>query len=134
MQKEKATAEPERKTLSFPMPKSYTPILIILLVIAAFFMGMLITKVQYLQSASAGAPSGYGSQKQAAAPNQPQTQPPAGQKVANVVLGDYAPKGNINAKVKIVEYGDLRCPFCQKFFTDTEPQILSNYVDTGKAS
>jgi protein-disulfide isomerase len=41
--------------------------------------------------------------------------------------------GNANAPVTIVEYGDYQCPFCTRFFTQTEPQIIQNYVDTGKA-
>ena len=37
-----------------------------------------------------------------------------------------------NVKVKIIAFEDFRCPFCEKFFTDTEPQIIKDYVDTGK--
>jgi len=40
--------------------------------------------------------------------------------------------GNANAPVTIVEYGDYQCPFCTRFFSQTEPQILQNYVQTGK--
>ncbi|MDE2025876.1 MAG: thioredoxin domain-containing protein, partial [Patescibacteria group bacterium] len=35
--------------------------------------------------------------------------------------------------VTIIEFADLRCPLCERFFTDTEPQIMKEYVDTGKA-
>jgi protein-disulfide isomerase len=40
--------------------------------------------------------------------------------------------GNANAKVTLVEYGDYQCPFCAQFFSQTEPQIIQNYVSTGK--
>ena len=46
----------------------------------------------------------------------------------------FAPyEGNSNAPVTILEFGDYQCPFCERHFTQTEPQIMSNYVDTGKA-
>ena len=40
--------------------------------------------------------------------------------------------GNADAKVTIVEYGDYQCPFCVQFFSQTQPQIIQNYVNTGK--
>ena len=41
--------------------------------------------------------------------------------------------GDPSAKLTIIKYGDFQCPFCKEFFEDTEPAILSNYVDTGQA-
>ena len=40
--------------------------------------------------------------------------------------------GNKNAKVKIVEFGDFQCPFCYRYFMTAFPQILTDYVATGK--
>lgn len=40
--------------------------------------------------------------------------------------------GNPNAKVTLIEYGDYQCPFCSQFFSQTEPLIVQNYVNTGK--
>src|SRR3989338_4770313 len=40
--------------------------------------------------------------------------------------------GAENAPVVMVEYSDFQCPFCGKFYKETEPQIISEYVDTGK--
>lgn len=37
------------------------------------------------------------------------------------------------AKVAIIEWSDLECPFCKKFHDDTFDKIVSDYVDTGKA-
>lgn len=132
-EKHNATMSTEPKTFSIPMPKSYTPFLMVLLLIATFLIGMLITKVQYLQSANGSAPSAYGSGQQAAAPNQPnQPQAPNPGQKQDVGVGDYPPKGNANAKVTIVAFEDFRCPFCEKLFTDTEPQLQKDYIDTGK--
>ena len=40
--------------------------------------------------------------------------------------------GDPNAPVKIIEYSDFQCPFCARFWTDTERQIMETYVATGK--
>lgn len=102
-----------------------------LLIIAAFLVGVLYTKVQYLEKNQTGGNLAVAPAQQGTAGNQPAA-PAPGQK-QNVNIGHLPPIGNSNAKVKIVEFGDFRCPFCDKFFTDTEPQILSDYVKTGKA-
>jgi len=40
--------------------------------------------------------------------------------------------GSPDATVTIVEFTDYQCPFCQRYSTQTMPQIKENYVDTGK--
>lgn len=40
--------------------------------------------------------------------------------------------GNASATVTLIEYGDYQCPYCGEFFTQTEPEIIQNYVNTGK--
>lgn len=40
--------------------------------------------------------------------------------------------GDPKAPVHIVEYGDFQCPFCLKFWSETEPQLIEEYVNTGK--
>lgn len=42
-------------------------------------------------------------------------------------------RGDANAPVLIIEYGDYQCPFCGVYFKDVEPVIMQKYVDTGKA-
>ena len=41
--------------------------------------------------------------------------------------------GNANAPVTIIEYGDYQCPFCTRYFSQIQPVIKSQYIDTGKA-
>jgi protein-disulfide isomerase len=112
------------------MPRSSNQILVALLVIASFLIGVLFTKVQYLEKGQLAA---GGTQAAAAVPTQG-TQPaaPAAGAKVNVGIGHFPIKGNPKAKVTIIEFADFRCPFCEQFFTNTEPQILKNYVDTGK--
>ncbi|MEK6925852.1 MAG: DsbA family protein [Nanoarchaeota archaeon] len=59
------------------------------------------------------------------------------QAVANQVIpvsvDDDPVKGNPASKVTIVEFSDFECPFCRKFFTETYPSIIKDYVNTGKA-
>jgi protein-disulfide isomerase len=40
--------------------------------------------------------------------------------------------GKPKAPVTMVEYIDLQCPFCQQFETQVMPDIIKNYVRTGK--
>ncbi len=40
--------------------------------------------------------------------------------------------GDPNAPVKIIEYSDFQCPYCARFTTDTEQQLIDAYVATGK--
>ena len=48
-------------------------------------------------------------------------------------IGDDYFLGDGNAPLVIIEFGDYQCPFCGRFFSQTEPQIRENYVKTGKA-
>ena len=52
----------------------------------------------------------------------------------------YTPFGNLgdrilgadNATVTITEFSDFQCPFCGQFARDTEPQMISEYVNSEK--
>ena len=41
--------------------------------------------------------------------------------------------GQANAPVTIAFWSDFQCPFCERFVTGTLPQIITNYVSSGKA-
>ncbi|HVZ11430.1 MAG TPA: thioredoxin domain-containing protein [Patescibacteria group bacterium] len=67
----------------------------------------------------------------AAAPQQPQAPDPS-DVLKNLTIGHFPAKGDPNAKVKVIEFADFRCPFCEQFFTNTETQLLKDYADSGK--
>ena len=41
--------------------------------------------------------------------------------------------GSANAPVAIFEFGDFQCTYCHQWFLNTEPQIIQDLVNTGKA-
>jgi protein-disulfide isomerase len=40
--------------------------------------------------------------------------------------------GDPNAPIKIEEFADFQCPFCERFYRETEPLLRQYYIDTGK--
>lgn len=52
----------------------------------------------------------------------------------NVVVSvEGAPfKGDRKAKVTLIEFSDYQCPYCGRHFRETQPKLLSDYVQTGK--
>lgn len=52
---------------------------------------------------------------------------PVDESLPQLIIGDE------NAPITIIEYGDFQCPICKRFFDQTEPQLISEYIDTGKA-
>jgi len=51
----------------------------------------------------------------------------------NFVIPKYANfQGSESANLDLVEFGDYQCPFCERFFQNTEPQIVKDYIADGK--
>lgn len=40
--------------------------------------------------------------------------------------------GDPEAPVQLTQFADYQCPFCERFYNDTEPLLEETYVDTGK--
>lgn len=54
------------------------------------------------------------------------------QKAAAPVTADEMSLGNPQAKVTVVEYASVGCPFCARFNNEEFPAFKKDYVDTGK--
>jgi len=52
--------------------------------------------------------------------------------VVQVSADNDAVLGDSDAPVTIIEFSDYECPFCVRFYSETEKQIRSQYIDTGK--
>ena len=95
---------------------------LIIAVAAAFYIGKLSTQVKYFEQMAdkgVGAPQG-------AAPTADQAPQP--EDISNLEFltdGDHV-RGDVNAKIAIIEYSDFDCPFCSSFH-ETNIQILEEY-------
>lgn len=98
------------------------PALVVLAIGLSFIVGMLWEKVSILEKNK--------SPQQDTANNQPIV--PAGDINSAGGEGHLPVRGNKDAKVALIEFADFRCPFCEKFFSETEQEIIKNYVDKGK--
>jgi protein-disulfide isomerase len=47
-------------------------------------------------------------------------------------LNESPSKGNVAARIILLEFADYQCPFCARFYHQTYPQIDKNYILTGK--
>ena len=42
--------------------------------------------------------------------------------------------GAPSAPITIIEFGDYQCPSCKRWFLETKPEIISNFIDTQKVN
>jgi protein-disulfide isomerase len=124
------------------VPEKIIPFLFVLLLVAAFLLGRYQGQIELLRG-GAVPQSGSGQSVAQGTQTGSQTNPAPGTtggKVTvipddlwNEVLTDpAAARGSENAPVTMVEFTDYQCPFCERHFTDTQPQIDQDYIDTGK--
>lgn len=98
-------------------------ILVVLLVISAYLIGSLKTKVEILEDRSSLVPSQVTA-PQAPAP-QPQSLPEKAPDVPKVTKDDKV-RGDRDAPIALIEYSDLECPFCKRFHP-TAQQVVDEY-------
>lgn len=55
----------------------------------------------------------------------------ANTKIDPITSSDFI-LGNADAKVAVILYTDFQCPFCGKFFKETEETIIKSYIQQGK--
>ena len=106
------------------------PALVLVLVALAFGIGVLWQKVETLEKGGATNVAGVAANPQAGAPAPAPVDPltPVSEDSLNIpkVEGSDHVRGNKNAKVTIVEYSDLECPFCKQFHP-TMLQAMKEY-------
>jgi len=49
-----------------------------------------------------------------------------------ITVDNSASLGSVEAKIALVEFTDLHCPFCKKFHNKIYPELKKQYIDTGK--
>ncbi|WP_240416519.1 DsbA family protein [Paenibacillus periandrae] len=54
--------------------------------------------------------------------------------VSLTYFDDQPTKGKMDAPVSIVEFGDFKCPGCQYFAETIFPNLVRDYIDSGKAN
>lgn len=123
---QKPTEKTPKSLAKINLRQTYVPILVIFLLVASFLLGALYTKISYLEKGPLGsAPSTAQPQTGPNVPNKP------GAKV-DVSVGHLPVLGNKNAKVTVIEFADLRCPFCEQWFKTVEGNLINDYVKTDK--
>lgn len=119
--------------ITFPKKINLIYLLTTIIVIGAFVfglvLGILITKVQYLEKGALGTTT---TTTDAANTGTAATAPAAPAAPVNVGVGHFPLLGDKNAKVTVIEFADFQCPFCENFFTNVEANIKKDYVDSGK--
>lgn len=124
------TEKPKKKrksiTIRFPSSANFIPLLVMLSIGVAFVVGIMWQKVQSLESGSVTKAADTAGAAQANPQAAPQAPPQAGE-VDPVTDSDYV-KGNRNARIALIEYSDLECPFCKRFHP-TAQQAVDEYPD-----
>jgi protein-disulfide isomerase len=87
--------------------KSASAVLLVLLVIVGGF---------YYQSASIAAPTEQNS------------------KELRALAAEPTAVGDPNSPIRVIEFFDLSCPYCQRFTLNVFPKIRKNYIETGKVT
>jgi protein-disulfide isomerase len=78
------------------------------------------------------APTQPSAPTQPTAPTQPSGQAAGGSGDMAALMDDDMRLGLDSAPIVIVEFSDLQCPFCRKWFVESYPSIKKDYIDTGK--
>lgn len=104
--------------------RNITTLLILGLLILSFALGYQTAKVTYWEDKAKTL-----SAANALSPNLNQPSPTPSK--VEVSQGNLPPLGKNNAKVTIIEFSDMQCPFCRRFWKDTLPQLKKEYIDQG---
>lgn len=119
----------EQVIVQVPTLRPLHIIVALVLIVQAFLLGSLWTKVEILQKGGtvSSANTQVPSQPAAAAPQGAAPPPQSADNVPKVSEKDHI-RGNKNARIALIEYSDIECPFC-KSFHPTAQKIVDTYKD-----
>ncbi len=103
---------------------NFTPVLVVLLIVSAYFIGSLRTEVSYLKNGAGIQPTSQVAGATTNTAGQPAATATPGP-LAAVTADDHI-RGDKNAKVTLLEYSDFECPFCKQF-QPTLQQTMKDY-------
>ncbi|AFS81223.1 DSBA oxidoreductase [Candidatus Nitrosopumilus koreensis AR1] len=126
--------EDEVKQKEFAQNKSKPNSLVIGLVIAvgvaSFFAGMYVSNMNSNQISQEDLDNAIAKLELKILQNQiPTNQPSPPVKIS---ADDDPIIGNPDAPITIIEFSDFQCPFCARFYTQTLPLLLDQYIEEGK--
>ncbi len=112
-----------------PLNKNLALICLTIIIVCLIISGVfLYSKSVVLNTNNNSAINGVGNNN---TPTQQPAQTAADISKVNIAGDPYI--GNINAPVVIAFWSDYQCPFCKKAVQESMPQIITDYVNTGKA-
>lgn len=120
------------------MKDKLMPLLVVLLIGAAFAVGSMWTELRYLKGGQQEPTQVLGQQEGQAGdqqlPNQEDTAIPEPEILSDedwqsVLSGSAAVKGSQDAPITIVEFSEYECPFCKRYVDETYGQIMADYGD-----
>lgn len=137
----KSVQKPEIPTIgsfisNMPLQDLGSKIVYIILLLAFLIIGYLVGSIFPLQGGGISTTANNAAAPQGQDPNAAAPQAPAAPDPEEVLksldMGHFPVNGQENAPVTMIEFSDFECPFCGAFYNDTLPQIIKDYVNTGK--
>lgn len=109
-----------------PQKNYTTPLLVVLLIGAAFAIGMMWQRMQNLEKNVAAKPAAGQAAAQVAGEEAQAPADPTVDDIRVVTDEDYV-RGDANAPLTLIEYSDFECPFCQRVQPDVT-RVMSEYA------
>jgi len=127
----------EEDFISNTTPKKSTPTgiiiaLVAVVAVAAFFAGLYFSNLDSDQITKSDLDDAISRIESKIGNNLPSPTLPL--QPIKISLDDDPIRGNPDAPITIVEFSDYQCPFCAKFYAQTLPLLLEEYIDEGKVN